>query len=116
MKNIFILALAVALAYCTAATTFTDSEITEDEIVARMDRVGSTFAWYCGSEGVSFRSIVRVGAYLVMKVAKLGGEVPDACAGYNAARAEAVKMIEAEKTVLESGLLDQQSTTQETEQ
>lgn len=108
MRNILIMTL-ILLASCTATTTGGDTDFTESEIRARMDRIGDRYAWYCGSEGVSFRAVVRVTATVVATVASLG-QVPDLCSGYNSARAEAIKMIEAERSALESGLLDLQTT------
>lgn len=106
MRNLLPI-VVIVLASCTSNNTITDGEIRESEIMERMDRLGNRFAWYCGSEGVSLRAVVRVTAGLVATIASLG-EVPDLCAGYNSARAEAIKQIEAEKEVLESGLLDLQ--------
>lgn len=95
---------------CTANLNSGDPTMRESEIVDRMDRAGSRFAWYCGSEGVSVRSLVRVSATVVFTIASLG-DIPDLCRGYNLARAEAIQQIQAEREALESGLLDLQEGT-----
>lgn len=107
-RIVTLLFFAIFVASCTTTTTGGDTRISERAISERMESAGQRFAWYCGSEGVSLRAAVRVTAAAVFTIANLG-EIPDLCGGYNAARAEAIQQIEAERQVLESGLLDLQT-------
>lgn len=115
IRNAMIVLVMLFVTSCTASLTGADRQISEAAIAERMERIGSRYAWYCGSEGVSLRAAVRVTAAVVFTIASLG-EIPDLCGGYNEARAEAIAAIKAEREVLESGLLDLQATGDDTDQ
>lgn len=110
MKRWLILMPLLVFIGCTANLNSGDSEFRESDIIDAMDNMGNRYSWYCGSEGVSVRSVVRVAAMVTATIFSLG-DVPNLCERYNSARAEAIQMLEAEREALQSGLLDQQEGT-----